>query len=402
MKHVLLASTALVAFAGLAPAQTTLTGGGGPGTITITGNADIGIIGSTATIDHSEAGLADTEIEQKAQFFNAIDMDIVYAGQTDGGLTFGADFDIDEADNLGNNTDDMGITVFISGDFGTVTMGDTDGALDRVLTDAGDIRNPGSLDDAETVHIGYNGSFGDEIGDGQIVRYDYTFDAFQFAFSLEQHDDCIGGGDIVSADGPGAPADCDDDEITYGIGFGYEFEFAGGTIDFGLGYMDISNVDSVLDLANDPDATDSINDVAGANVTDPTGGLLDDGEDEVGSAQMIGVGAVVNLDNGFSGGFTYTDTSFENVDDNLTHIGVGVGYEFDAFSVHFNYGQYEIEDFTLTGYGIAAGYDLGGGASILFGYSRSESDDFDFDIDDDTDADEYTADVYQLGLSFNF
>ncbi|MEL6207865.1 MAG: hypothetical protein AAFR47_21540, partial [Pseudomonadota bacterium] len=87
MKHVLLASTALVAFAGLAPAQTTLTGGGGPGTITITGNADIGIIGSNATIDHSEAGLADTEIEQKAQFFNAIDMDIVYAGQTDGGLT---------------------------------------------------------------------------------------------------------------------------------------------------------------------------------------------------------------------------------------------------------------------------------------------------------------------------
>ncbi|MEO1679153.1 MAG: porin [Pseudomonadota bacterium] len=404
MKKVLLASTALVAFAGVAAAQTTLTGGGGPGTITITGNAEIGVIGATSTIDHSEAGQDDSEIDQKAQFWNSIDMDIGYAGQTDGGLTFGADFDIDEADNLGNNTDDMGITVFISGDFGTITMGDTDGAIDRVVTDMGDIGNPGSINDAETVHIGYQGGFLDGQGDGQVVRYDYTFDAFQVAVSVEQHDDCIGGGDIVSADGPGAPDDCDDDEVTWGIGFGYEFEFAGGSVDLGLGYQDASNVDSVFIISNDVDDTGSINDVAGAeaNTDAAQASLLDDGETEVGSAQMIGVGAVVNLDNGFSAGFTYTDTSFENVDDNLTHIGVGVGYSFDAFSVHFNYGQYEIEDFTLTGFGLAAGYDLGGGASVVFGYGSSETDDFDFLLDGDEDADEFNSSVYSLGLAFSF
>ena len=397
MKKVLLTSTALIAFGGMASAQVS-------DGISITGNAELGAFGSTATIDHSQDGAADTDATLSGQFWQSIDMDIVYTGETDGGLQFGADFDIDEADNLGNNTDDMGTTVFISSDFGTLTLGDTDGAIDFVLDDMGFL-NPGSINDAETVHLGYQGGFLDGQGDGQILRYDYSFDAFTFAGSLEQHDDCVGGGQIVNLEGPGTPDNgdgCDDTDLTWGVGFGYDFEFAGGSVGLGIGYQQAGSVDSVLIVSNDVDDTGSINDLAGVTVVDPTTSLLDDGETEVGSASMIGVGASVTSDTGFGAAFTYTSTEFENVDDNLTHIGIGGGYSFDAFSVHANYGQYEIEDYSFSGYGLAAGYDLGGGASLLFGYSASTSDDFDFDLDADDDADEFDASVYSLGISMAF
>ena len=68
------------------------------------------------------------------------DIDVAFAmsGQTDAGPTFCASIDLDESDGAGaggtsnafDNRDQGGEEIFISGAFGTQTMGDADGALD--------------------------------------------------------------------------------------------------------------------------------------------------------------------------------------------------------------------------------------------------------------------------------
>ncbi|MEM1428035.1 MAG: porin [Pseudomonadota bacterium] len=366
MKKVLLASTALVAFAGAAAAE-----------VSISGNAEMGIVGGSAegTIFDEDAGeFRDFDVTAPAQFFNDVDVDFDMSGETDGGLAFGASVDLDEAPNLGNELDDMGITVFISSDFGTLTMGDTDGALDFVTQDMG-IGNPGSINDAETEHLGYLGAWLDGSGDGQIVRYDYTFDAFTFALSVEQHP---GDGEtfpLVNGGDSGAIGE-DDNDITWAVGFAYQGEFGGGSWGASIGYQ--YSDDATLNFGGGADEGDEVT-IAFAT-----------GEETA----ATGVGGFIDLDNGFSAAITYTYFDFEDADD-ADHIGIGAGYTFDAWSVHANYGVWSNDDATVDGWGISAGYDLGGGASLLFGYGDSS-----IDIDD-SDA-EFDGSNYSFGLSFAF
>ncbi len=68
------------------------------------------------------------------------------------------------------DTNDNGIAIFVSGDFGTVTLGDTDGALDWALREAANIDN----------NTGNSNTGGDERSAG--IRYDYDVDV-EFNFS---------------------------------------------------------------------------------------------------------------------------------------------------------------------------------------------------------------------------
>ena len=383
MKKVLLASTALVAFAGAAAAE-----------IAISGSAEMGIAASNLDLDLSTGvdtdgdGVIDTtsvSADLPLQFWQDVDVTFSMSGETDGGLAFGVSVDLDEAGNLGNQFSNQGVAVFISGDFGTLTLGDTDGAVDRVITDMGNIGNPGSINDAETGHVGYLGSWLDGSGDGQIVRYDYTFDAFSFALSVEQMPSGTNGTVLE-----------DDEDLTWAVGFGYDFEFNGGSVDLGVGYQYSDNglitvsigqtAATALGIADDP----------------ATGADEDQGEFQLGGGEvgMWAVGAAVNLDGGFSGGITYTNFDFEDRE-TVTHIGVGLGYSFDAFSVHANYGLWDGDDDNdASGWGISAGYDLGGGASLLFGYGQS---DFETpDLTGDGRSEDFSSDSYSLGLSFSF
>ncbi len=349
MKKVLLTSTALVAFAGVAAAE-----------VAITGNAEMGVSGGSFDVTNAAGESADATVP--VQFYNDVDVDFDMSGETDNGISFGASVDLDEAPNLANEFDDMGITVFISGDFGTLTMGDTDGALDFVTQDMG-IANPGSINDAETEHLGYLGAWLDGSGDGQIVRYDYSFDAFTFAVSVEQMP--------TGADGEVLE---DDDDLTWAIGAGYDFEFGGGSAGVSLGYQYSDN---------------GVIQVGGGTGDDSVSIGLNAGE-----VAAIAVGGSVNLDNGLGAALTYTNFDFDEGDD-VTHIGIGAGYSFDAFSVHANYGQWDADSVTVSGFGLSAGYDLGGGASLLAGYSNSTAD------DDDSEA-EINTELFSLGLSFSF
>lgn len=293
MKKILLASTALVGFAGAAAAD-----------VAVSGSAEMGIVGGSAT---------DTQFSQN------VDVNFSMSGETDGGLAFGVSVDLDESAGIaGSELDDGGVAVFISGDFGTLTMGDTDGALDWALQEA-NIGHPGSINDAETGHSGWNGSYldGNGAGDGQILRYDNTFGDFSVAVSLEQ--DLIGGTST--------------NDIGYAIGAKYSVAMAGGSLGIGVGYQ------QAVGTTNVPSAT--------------------------------GISLAYTGDNGFSGVIVYTDM------DNMTndsHLGLGVAYTSGALTVAANYGEYSVAaGGTVDGYGLNVGYDLGGGASIKAAYGDSST-----------------------------
>lgn len=296
MKKVLFATTALVASAGIASAQG----------VTLSGSAEMGIVGGT---------------DMETQFWNDIDVKFSLSGETDNGLTFGATIDLDEINNSAgaiNATKGGASTggrdrnlssVFLSGAFGTITMGDTDGAFDWALQDLDII---GDINDSNTTHAGFNGNAGlDGSYDGQVVRYDYTFGDFSFAVSLEQDDSA-----------PVGP-------VVYGVGGKYSADLAGINVGVGLGYQ--SN----------------------------------------GTTDLIGLSLDASTDSGIRGVLNYTD--YNDHPTRESHVGVGVFYTMDAISVGVNYGQYDNVDGTNDdGVGLAANYDLGGGAVVQFGYSSGK------------------------------
>ena len=291
MKKVLFATTALIASAGIASAQG----------VELSGSAEMGVVGGSG---------------METQFWNDIDVTFTLSGETDNGLTFGATIDLDEIDAAGNGIPATSnpASVFLSGSFGTITMGDTDGAFDWALTEVA--LAGGSIDDSETAHAGYNGNAGlDGSYDGQIARYDYSFGDFAFAVSVEL-DDSIA------------------NETVLGLGGKYSADLGGVDLGIGLGYQ-----------------TDSA----------------------VGGDDIIGLSLTAGMGNGFSAGLNWSD--LDNGDD---HIGIGVAYTMDALTLAANYGVYSFGDATVAdseGFGLVANYDLGGGAVVQFGYGTGKVDD---------------------------
>lgn len=337
MKKILFASTALVAFAGAAAAE-----------VTISGNADMGLI-------VGDGGVAPTDGD--VEFFTDIDVTFTMSGETDTGLTYGASIDLDESDgSVGeaqattiqvpnsnppefittvvgggsgvspafNGRSQGGETIFISGAFGTLTAGDTDGALDWALTEVA--FNSGSLNDDETEHRGYNGNSGlDGLYDGQVVRYDYSVGDFGIALSAEIDD---ANANVGTGNDP-----------VLGIGAKYNLDLAGVSgLGIGLGYQKADE-----------------NEAIGASLN----------------------GTVF----GFNVGVSYLKRDAIGEVNDYDHIGVGLGYVTGAISLSANYGEYDYDaGDNARGYGLTAGYDLGEGALVQVGYGNSNPrGDADFD-----------------------
>jgi outer membrane protein OmpU len=111
MKKVLFATTALIATAGIASADISLTGGA------IIGLKSSGVAGQDVIL-HQE-----------------LDFNIVASGESDNGISFGASMDID-TDNAASSTSDG--EMFISGAFGKLSFGNVDFAMDGIgLADVG-------------------------------------------------------------------------------------------------------------------------------------------------------------------------------------------------------------------------------------------------------------------------
>ncbi|EEX14917.1 conserved hypothetical protein [Citreicella sp. SE45] len=350
MKKILFATTALVATAGIASAE-----------VTLSGQAEMGIYnpGGKTT---NEVGDTVYSADNETQFFTDLDVTFTMTGEADNGLTFGATIDLDEAADNKNPgrferpSDQGGENMFVSYGGATLTMGDTDGALDARVPElalAG-----GSLADDETIHLGFNHSDGfdfdtdgvglslDGFGDGQVARFDYAYQGFTFSLSGEQ---------VANGIAPSDLGRRDTGSTIWGLGVSWSGTVSTVDLTVGLGYQ-----------------------------------TLDD------AADITTVAATAGFGGGFSAGLTYTKANVEEefFADDIEHWGIGFGYEMNAVAIGLNYGEYDAGDSGETsGFGLAASYDLGGGLEARLGYGYS-----DYDIggvDDDYDT-------WSLGLRMNF
>ena len=291
MKHILLATTALVATAGIASAD-----------LSIGGWAEIGV---------ADNGNGDM------QYFQDIDVTFRASGETDGGMSFSAGVDLDENGAFATNTHG-GATIGVSGGFGNVTMGDTDGASDWALTETA---IGGSMADDHTVHAGYSGnSTLDGNEDGQILRWDYSLGAVGVGVSLEQ-----------AADGA---ASTDDDIVQ--VGLKYSMDMGGSTVGLGVGFADAGN--------------------QGA-----------------GDSDHVALSLAMTTTGGLTGVVNFTDGSKSGADS--SHLALGLGMTMDALTVGVNYGEFETGGVSASGVGLAVNYNLGGGAVFQVGYGDGEGTD---------------------------
>lgn len=201
MKKVLLASTALVGFAGAAAAE-----------VSLSGYAEMGVFGGTGI---------------ETQFHTDVAITFNMSGTTDNGLEFGAKIQLDDTNGSSsvNGTpafDDE--AVWVSGSFGKVTLGETDGAYDWALTE---IYMGTALTDDHSTHAGaYWFTGGDGWWDNQVMRYEYSFGDFAVAVSAEMDD--AGVGDSV-----------------LGLGVKWSGNMGGVDLGVGLGYQTDSTLDAV-------------------------------------------------------------------------------------------------------------------------------------------------------------
>ena len=140
MKNIFLATTALVATAGFAAADINLSGG-----------ANLGL-----KYNNAAGNVEDLVIHRE------ITLTVAMTGETDGGLTFGADMTITAA-GVGD------VVAYIEGGFGKLSVGDVGSAVDANLglSDLGfdgigtDNLAEAQIDAADAGSIMYKGTFGD-------------------------------------------------------------------------------------------------------------------------------------------------------------------------------------------------------------------------------------------------
>ena len=286
---------------------------------------------------YAEIGIIGGDKYATDSWHTDIDVTFSMTGESDGGLAFGASIDLDEADDsaaggslaFGNMTQG-GETYFLSYGALRLDMGDTDGAFDAAMQEVN--LAGASIADDETSHAGFNGNAGlDGTFDGQIARVSYSAAGFTAGISAEIDDS-------------------GDADPVWGLGLRYTTDLGGTAIGIGLGYQT---------------------------------------QEDIGD--LVGISLDAKMANGFSAAINYSELDPEVGDDNVTHLGLGVGYTMNALSVGVNYGVYEVDgDETSSGFGLAATYDLGGGLAAHLGYGNS-----DIAGSDDVDS-------YSLGLSMSF
>ena len=296
MKKLLLASTALVLSAGMATAQG----------VRVTGDARMGVAYTSVGSDNF-------------RFVARARTTFTGSGTTDGGLSFGMSFRVDNgAGAVGGGaglTAMSGGNVFISGAFGRLTMGDVDGAAEWIVGDLHGVGLTGNTGIGQYHEFAYlaNDHSGSPSATANrpAARYQYSMGDFRFA---------------VSANNPGATA-----PQVWSIGAAFDFQ--GFT--FGIGYEnEAAGVDGVLSTA----ANSASHWIIGAS----------------GSFADVSFRAA------------YGQASVGGVSQEQYGISVAAGIMPGTSVRAFYRNDFANVDF----YGLGFTYDLGGGASLVGGIAR--------------------------------
>ncbi len=340
MKKILFATTAL---AGLA------IGGAASAEIALFGSARLGLgynIQNNGSIDLEEVTNDDGEVVrfEGSEDFRAVSRirwGATMTGESDSGITFGASIRADNAG--GGGTGPTGASgqldgdVFVSGAWGTLTFGDTNGADEQHVGDASGAYSVTGLGDLnETPFISNGGGFGDDRINfasnpeaRPTVRYDYNFGGFGVSASTNRNLNDIG------------------------VGASYTLDFDQASVTAGVGYYDFSEFDTFID---------------GAGLVTVKGG----------EQWSVGLSGVFG---GFSAGVVYTAASSDANNDlasgDLDVLNVGGAFTFDAWTIGAFYASVLTGNGNLDAYdgrdsyGASVQYDLGGGASVNMGVSQT-------------------------------
>jgi outer membrane protein OmpU len=266
------------------------------------------------------------------------------SGESDSGFSFGASFRADNASDANNG--EAG-SVFISSEYGTLSMGDVDGAalsavgpIDGVgLTGLGDLNesiylaNGGLADDSD-------GTFGVIVGlvtDDPTALYEYSTGGFSFYASSTQPSFGTASGAVS-------------DGGAYALGVKYAVD----AYSFGLGWENL--------------------DVTGGDLAP---GASIDVDHLIASAAATFGGFTVKATYGEADGDTVLGGVAGTVE--LTQWGISGTYAVDALSVTAFYNNKDLTssgagaEIDLDAYGLGAAYDLGGGASVVGGVVTADA-----------------------------
>jgi len=320
MKHIISSAALLVLTSGLASAE-----------VTLSGDARMGLIGNGDDV----------------YFTHRVRAKFTLSGESDSGFSFGASF---RPSNAVGAADGYAGEVFISGAFGTLTMGDIDNAAQAVV---GQVDGAGLTGLGDLNEISY-------LGDNTTsARYDYASGGLSFSASIGQMS--IG-----------------DDSHSVAVAYamdGYKFS---------VGYesnSDVIYVNYLLPSLFWHDAYSIDNHVVlGADAT---------------------IGAVtVKARYG-----TASTTELWSGAGEFRQYALSATYAMDALSLTAFASARDLNDgdgdyFNLDNYGVGLSYDLGGGAMLKAGYASSKLSSFDdnempFPISG-------SFDIWDLGLSFEF
>lgn len=286
MKKILLATSALSLMAGAAAAE-----------VSISGSARMGLIYNGEDVNFTSRA--------RVQF--------TASGETDTGLSFGYSV---RADQSGAANDGMGAgSVFISGAFGKLSMGDVAGAAEAAVGDLDGVGLTGLGDFSDTVFITGDGV--EVTTDNPVMLYEYTTGAFSGYISA--NDGNVRGGDLF-----GAGASAGDDVQNMAVGVKYSTD----AYSLSLGY----------EHSNPVVGASSKHVVLGASATF--------GTTTVKAVYGTGSGAIDGFDQyGISASSAFGATTLTGFYKKLDFDGVG----------------------SIDAIGLGASYDLGGGAAVVGG-----------------------------------
>ncbi|TVS07183.1 MAG: porin [Rhodobacteraceae bacterium] len=216
MKKLLLASTALVMSAGVAAADVALSGDG-----------RMGIVYNDAAVD-------------ELRFDSRVRVLFTLSGETSTGLAFGGSFRAHTAgDAASGNMGTNGATVFIAGDWGTLTMGDTMGAVQGAVGDLHGVGLTGLGFVNENTYLIRNFNGGVFNSGGTNALYTYTIEGLTVHAHIGQVNVRDGNNDRVNTYGIGARYAMGDFEIGAGVergdvgGLNIDHVAVGGQYTFG-------------------------------------------------------------------------------------------------------------------------------------------------------------------------
>ena len=261
MKKILIATTALVATAGVAAAD-----------VSLSGSARMGL-----QYNDNPTNVEDLTLHTRVR------IRIQATGETDGGLTWGAKTRI-QAANGSTGTAINSSAVWIGGSWGKLTVGDTDPAGDDFGITSWGFANVGGGEAAEASrytggsNVRYDGSFGDltvvatlglsysnagdPIDGDYSLGFGYNFGNFavNLAFDHDElHAATAAENDSVAARISGSFGDVAvglfvADSDSYGSGWGIDAAYTMGNLTIGANYSEIDDDNALIAGAGDNDS----------------------------------------------------------------------------------------------------------------------------------------------------